>query len=205
MKQDNAFTGLEAAIVLIAFIVVAAVFSYVLLGAGFFATQKAQEVTYAGIQQVTSNMFLVGQVYGDTEPASDGSGKRYLNTINFLLGVPEGGQPQSAEELQLLFSNDIGLPIELTYAGIGTTPGADEWSITRVNQEIATANTDPRLYPGDKAAIQIGLDAEEHKITSKRGDSDDSRTFTLEIKPRIGASYLIAKTLSTGYTHGPLY
>jgi flagellin FlaB len=205
MKQDNALTGLEAAIVLIAFVVVAAVFSYVLLGAGFFATQKAQEVTYAGIQQTTSNMFLVGQVYGDTRTPANPGETRYLDTINFLIGVPEGGQPQSAEDLQILFSNDIGLPIELKYAGIGTTPGANEWSITRVNQEIATANTDPRLYPGDKAAIEIGLNAEEHKITSKRGNPDDSRTFTLEIKPRIGASYLIAKTLSTGYTHGPLY
>ena len=43
-KQDtnasDAFTGLEAAIVLIAFVVVSAVFAYVILGAGFFTTQK---------------------------------------------------------------------------------------------------------------------------------------------------------------------
>nr|AAB32838.1 flagillin {N-terminal} [Methanospirillum hungatei, GP1, flagellar filaments, Peptide Partial, 46 aa] [Methanospirillum hungatei] len=45
------FSGLEAAIVLIAFVVVAAVFSYVMLGAGFFATQKSQEVTYSGVKQ----------------------------------------------------------------------------------------------------------------------------------------------------------
>ncbi|MHC1629400.1 MAG: archaellin/type IV pilin N-terminal domain-containing protein, partial [Methanoculleaceae archaeon] len=38
-RNERAFTGLEAAIVLIAFIVVAAVFSYVVLGAGFFTTQ----------------------------------------------------------------------------------------------------------------------------------------------------------------------
>jgi len=43
IKSDDAFTGLEAAIVLIAFVVVAAVFSYVVLGAGFFTTQKSQE------------------------------------------------------------------------------------------------------------------------------------------------------------------
>ena len=41
--NEEGFTGLEAAIVLIAFIVVAAVFSYVVLGAGFYTTQKAQE------------------------------------------------------------------------------------------------------------------------------------------------------------------
>ena len=39
--QENGFTGLEAAIVLIAFVVVAAVFSYVVLGAGFYTTQSA--------------------------------------------------------------------------------------------------------------------------------------------------------------------
>ena len=35
MNTEEGFTGLEAAIVLIAFVVVAAVFSYVVLGAGF--------------------------------------------------------------------------------------------------------------------------------------------------------------------------
>ena len=45
-NKDEGFTGLEAAIVLIAFVVVAAVFSYVVLGAGFFTTQKAQQVIY---------------------------------------------------------------------------------------------------------------------------------------------------------------
>ncbi len=44
MESEEAFTGLEAAIVLIAFVVVAAVFSYVILGAGFFTTQKSHEV-----------------------------------------------------------------------------------------------------------------------------------------------------------------
>jgi flagellin FlaB len=59
MKKEAAFSGLEAAIVLIAFVVVAAVFSYVMLGAGFFATSKSQEVTYSGIKQTTSNAVMM--------------------------------------------------------------------------------------------------------------------------------------------------
>ncbi|MEM3699066.1 MAG: archaellin/type IV pilin N-terminal domain-containing protein, partial [Archaeoglobaceae archaeon] len=43
-RDEKGFTGLEAAIVLIAFVVVAAVFSYVMLGAGFFTTQKSKQV-----------------------------------------------------------------------------------------------------------------------------------------------------------------
>jgi len=56
MKNEDGFTGLEAAIVLIAFIVVAAVFSYVILGAGFFTTQKSQEVVHTGVTQASSSL-----------------------------------------------------------------------------------------------------------------------------------------------------
>ena len=62
--NDEGFTGLEAAIVLIAFVVVAAVFSYVVLGAGFFTTQKAQETVYKGVEQSTANIQMIGSVYG---------------------------------------------------------------------------------------------------------------------------------------------
>ena len=77
-KNEEAFTGLEAAIVLIAFVVVAAVFSYVVLGAGFFTTQKAQETVYKGVEQATSNIQMVGQIYG----VSSNCG----NSSNSLLG-----------------------------------------------------------------------------------------------------------------------
>ena len=58
--SSDAFTGLEAAIVLIAFVVVAAVFSYVVLGAGFYTSQKSQETVYKSVEQATSNIQLGG-------------------------------------------------------------------------------------------------------------------------------------------------
>ncbi len=68
VKDEKGFTGLEAAIVLIAFVVVAAVFSYVMLGAGFFTTQKSQEVVHTGVAQASSSVELSGDViaHGDT-------------------------------------------------------------------------------------------------------------------------------------------
>ncbi len=63
-KNEDAFTGLEAAIVLIAFVVVAAVFSYVVLGAGFFTTGEAQRVVHTGSQQASSSLEIIGNVYG---------------------------------------------------------------------------------------------------------------------------------------------
>jgi len=52
MRKDTwGFTGLEAAIVLNAFIAVAAVFSYMVLGTGFFSTKKAKAVVHTGMEQ----------------------------------------------------------------------------------------------------------------------------------------------------------
>ena len=82
MKKESAFSGLEAAIVLIAFVVVAAVFSYVMLGAGFFATQKSQEVTYSGIKQSTSNLIFDGYLYAATS---------HFSALTFYIKVPEAG------------------------------------------------------------------------------------------------------------------
>ena len=62
--DKKAFTGLEAAIVLTAFIVVAAVFSYMVLGAGFFSTEKAKEVVHTGVETTTSSAELAGDVIG---------------------------------------------------------------------------------------------------------------------------------------------
>ena len=89
MEQNtsDAFTGLEAAIVLIAFVVVAAVFAYVVLGAGFFTTQKAQETVYKSVEQSTTNLLLIGNVYGLSQiiPA--------LPRSNSLSVLPRGHQP----------------------------------------------------------------------------------------------------------------
>jgi flagellin FlaB len=99
MKKDAAFSGLEAAIVLIAFVVVAAVFSYVMLGAGFFATQKAQEVTYSGMKQSTSNLILDGMIYGSYASSA-------LQQIYFYVKVPEGGETQDLQFVNYLWTID---------------------------------------------------------------------------------------------------
>jgi len=166
MRKESAFSGLEAAIVLIAFVVVAAVFSYVMLGAGFFATQKSQEVTYSGIKQSTSNMVLDGQIYGNGKTVTQ---------LTFYLTVPEGGQPQKMSEVSYLMT--VG----------GNTVSA-----------LSTVNTSSDLLqPGARTKIVAHLGASgNYQVTATRP------SFTLEIKPKVGASTLISKTLSSGYNGG---
>jgi flagellin FlaB len=63
-KHEKGITGLETAIILIAFVVVAAVFAYTALSAGLFSTQKSQEAVYSGLKEAQSTLELRGGVIG---------------------------------------------------------------------------------------------------------------------------------------------
>lgn len=83
----SGFTGLEAAIVLIAFIVVAAVFSYIMLGTGFFATEKGKETVHASVAQASSSILISGDVHGKAETATN------LANIFYTVALAPGGTP----------------------------------------------------------------------------------------------------------------
>ena len=110
-KENNqkGITGLETAIILIAFVVVAAVFSYTVLSAGLFSTQKSSEAVYSGLEEVRSTMELKGGVtaYASTGSASGVSGADVVCTsanadptvteavtrVQFTIGNVAAGEP----------------------------------------------------------------------------------------------------------------
>ena len=55
-RDERGITGLETAIILIAFVVVASVFAYTVLSAGIFSSQKGQEAVYAGLSEARATM-----------------------------------------------------------------------------------------------------------------------------------------------------
>ena len=61
-RKRKALTGLETAIILIAFVVVAAAFAFAVLNMGFFTTQKSSEVMQAGLEETLSSVEIAGSV-----------------------------------------------------------------------------------------------------------------------------------------------
>jgi flagellin-like protein len=61
-RDQRGITGLETAIILIAFVVVASVFAYTVLSAGIFSAEKGKEAVHAGLAQARGSMELVGSV-----------------------------------------------------------------------------------------------------------------------------------------------
>jgi flagellin FlaB len=60
--EQEGITGLETAIILIAFVIVASVFSYVVLSAGLFSSQKVKEAVVAGVESTMATVELKGDI-----------------------------------------------------------------------------------------------------------------------------------------------
>ena len=89
-KDEKGITGLETAIILIAFVVVAAVFAYTVLSAGLFSTQKSQEAVYSGLKEAQSSMEIRGGVIAIADSqGADGE----IKQIRFVLSSALGGEP----------------------------------------------------------------------------------------------------------------
>jgi len=96
-RKNAGLTGIETAIILIAFVIVAAVFSFAVLNTGFQSTQKAQDVMKAGMEQAASAMELDGGIIISSE-----GGK--LKTMNFTVRISPGKNPVSFDPAFLSIS-----------------------------------------------------------------------------------------------------
>ena len=166
-KDEKGFTGLEAAIVLIAFVVVAAVFSYVMLGAGFFTTQKSQEVVHTGVSQASSSVELSGDVISKWNPLVHTE----LGTISLFLQLTSGGSPVDIDKTLIVYSDPNTEPTELTILNNG-------FSIANHYND----NGDKILERFEK--FQVDIPVSDFDVVAN-GD------FQLEIKPPAGATYTI--------------
>jgi len=180
-SNDQGFTGLEAAIVLIAFVVVAAVFSYVVLGAGFFTTQKAQETVHTSVQQASSTLEIVGNVYGT------GSTSSSISNINFTVALAPGGTPVDFSKVVMTYSNASTLETLTQATGdYPQQPSTGGWAVTAINNDVGTNNK--LLEAGEQFQISA-------KPTNPIYANDK---FTLEIKPGVGAAFDITRSAPGG-------
>ena len=144
-QNDNGFTGLEAAIVLIAFVVVAAVFSYVVLGAGFFTTQKAQETVYKGVEQSTTNILVKGSTYGFSSNPAGG-----IDNISFILGLAPGAPTIDLTKMNITYSTSTVPPINM---GINTTEELPTSPKTGIFYTAQSSTGQASMGPNDQVTI----------------------------------------------------
>ncbi len=87
--DQGGITGLETAIVLIAFVVVSSVFAFAALSTGLFTTDRAKETIHAGLSQARSTMEMRGSILAEASTGTTGAVVR----LRFQIANAAAGEP----------------------------------------------------------------------------------------------------------------
>ena len=221
LRSEQGITGLETAIILIAFIVVASVFAYTVLTAGVFSSQKSNEAVNAAIEEVRSSITITGNtiaykgsvdIDGDT---STSDGVDAVVKIDVTLAVALQGVPVDVTPKYQLNSTNLSLEA----SGATKTLVVNFLDQTQLIQDVAWTvafsganDNDFSLEATEKAILTVWLVEYDYDNTAGLyynlggGSSDpyiDTQAtllgnfdpFTLEISPVQGAQLTIEKVV----------
>lgn len=170
-EDQQGITGLETAIILIAFVIVASVFAYVVLSAGLFSAQKAKEAVYGGMEETRSTIEIKGDVI-----AKMVSG--VVTEVYFTVGGRPGNVPVDFTDT----SSGVNKVI-ISFSDSTQQISSLNWTMQKLN----TGNDDNLLDAAELFQITVDLSSTENVSAYHR--------FTLEVKPPIGAVLPIERTI----------
>ena len=171
VREDRGITGLETAIVLIAFVVVAAVFSFVVLSTGLFSSERGKETVYAGLAKTRGSMELTGAVIA----TSDGT---QVTDLTFGVTLAAGGDQVNLDNA------DTNNTTVISYIDGAVTDNDLEYTTTEI-----VGDNDKLLEPGELAEVSIDL-----ATACATCVITENETFTLEVKPPSGSYLVVQRT-----------
>jgi archaeal flagellin FlaB len=181
--EQKGITGLETAIILIAFVVVASVFAYTVLSAGIFSSQKGKEAIYSGLEQARASLTFKGSII-----AKDTDDNNEVDQLVFMVANALDGEPI-----------DLTVPTDANNDGIAD---AGSNNVTVISYMDKTQRVDDIAW----TAVAMGNDdgdslvetGEKFELTlnlaAMNGDITAYTTFTIEIKPPKGSVLIIEST-----------
>jgi flagellin-like protein len=142
-RDQRGITGLETAIVLIAFVVVSSVFAFAALSTGLFTTDKAKQTIHAGLAEVRGTMELKGSVIATTPSTSD---LTKVDTITFQVSNAAGG-----DAIDMTTGNTI-----IKYQDLNQVVNLDgDGTSTFTATGIGNADSDKLLEQGEVFEVEI--------------------------------------------------
>jgi flagellin FlaB len=172
-RDQEGITGLETAIILIAFVIVASVFAYVVLSAGLFSSQKAKEAINAGIQSTMATVEIRGNIIGRMVGG-------VLADVSFCVGVPASGSP-----VDFTPSGNGTQLVVVSYSDADNYLPSVNWTIER----LSYGNNDYLLDPNELFQMTVIMP------TSGNISIGSYDTFSLEIKPPDGPVLAVERTM----------
>ena len=189
--KNRGIVGIEAAIVLIAFVVIAAALAYVVINMGFYAAQTAKSTINKGIQEATSALEQDGFVTGET----DANGNVTFLAIPLKLAVGQAEVDLAANTVVVAVQGG-NFSLANIYSGAVTSNETDIANLMAnvTNPPNATCfiynsqfTTETTLEQNAKAYLVINL-GEAYALAPY------SQT-TIEIRTSVGAALMILREM----------
>jgi len=176
-SEERGITGLETAIILIAFVMVASVLAYVVLTAGLFSAQKAKEAVHAGLTEVRSTMELKGNVILKMVEG-------YGTELYFTVGCPAASDP-----IDFTDTTDGDNVVVISYADDYQQFPTMDWTVTKLN----TTDEDNLLDSDELFQVTVDLAAVNDGAATDNEKLGPYHKFALEVKPPTGAVLTIER------------
>ncbi len=182
--EREGITGLETAIILIAFVVVASVFAYTVLSAGLFSSQKGQEAIYEGLEHVRSTLEIEGMVVAIGNSTSGNVTSLVFTVHNALEG----------------YAIDLTPPGDTDTNGLADAGSQNVTTIEYYSKDVHALDLAWTIQPRGRYDSDNLLETGEHfevtvDLTGVGEAVQAYETFTLSVKPPIGSVLLIERTI----------
>lgn len=162
-RDEKGQTALETAIILIAFIVVATVFAFVILSAGTASTERSESAIAQGLEGVQSSLMTRGTVIGTS------AGGTAVETIVFYVTLA-GDEP-----VDLTDTSGTNVVV-ISYRSNDQFINELDWAVAWIG---ANSDGDALLESGEQAEITVTIPAGAALA--------ENTEFTLEVRPPTGA------------------
>jgi flagellin FlaB len=173
-KREEGITGLETAIILIAFVIVASVFAFVVLSTGLFSAERGKETVFAGLEKARGNLEVRGALTvtdTDTNGTIDDS-----DDIQFNVALAAGGFPISLDPTAYVNT------VVINYIDAQDRVANTTYTVTWILDD-----GEDLLEVGELAEITVNPPAGSTLVANEN--------FTLEVVPPSGGTLLINRTM----------
>lgn len=170
-KEEEGITGLETAIILIAFVIVASVFAFVVLSTGLVSAERGKLTVLAGLEKAQGNL----EVKGSVTVTASGTPLAADNII-FNLATAAAGKPTlidptaTTNSLVINFIDEQGRVANTTYTA-----------------NFILGDGDNLLENGELVEITVPIPAGSTLVTNEN--------FTVEVIPPGGGALIISRTM----------
>jgi flagellin FlaB len=166
-RDERGITGLETAIILIAFVVVATVFAFVVLTTGIFSAERGKETVFAGLQKARGTLEVRGGVVVNALTVDGTDGFIDTGTIQWSVATTAGGEPVPLDDTTVISYRDAEVIID---------------NVTYTATEVV-GDTDALLEPSELFTISVNI----ADLVTGGAELDPNDRFTFEIQTPVGA------------------